>query len=81
MTRQEEGFQEAKLTTVKLAEPFKIKLVPFAKGSKVELTLNGNEYLADKIRESEGSIVQLIRAFKEMCETELGVKFIKDEVE
>lgn len=74
----QDTYQESKITTVSLKEPYKIKLCPFARGSKVELTLNGNEYLADKIKENEGSIVTLIREFKIMCEKELGVVFIED---
>ena len=81
MDKQEDGFAETKQTTVKLAEPYKVKCVPFAKGYRIELTLNGNEYLADKVRDKEGEIVSLIRATKELIKEELEGVLIKDELE
>ena len=79
--KQELGFQESKITLVKLNEPYKIKLCPFAKGYRIELTLNGNEYLADKVRDKEGEIVSLIRATKELIKEELEGVLIRDELE
>lgn len=74
----EETYQSSKITTLKLQEPYKIKAVPFSKGYKIELTLNGDEYLADKIREKEGAIVSLIRETKKLIEVELKGKIIED---
>ena len=76
----EETYQSAKITTIKLAEPFKIKAIPFSKGYRIELTLNGNEYLADILRTKENSVVALIRETKKIIEEELHGKIIEDEL-
>lgn len=76
----EETYQSAKITTIKLAEPFKIKAIPFAKGYRIELTLNGNEYLADILRTKENAVVALIRETKKLIEVELHGKIIEDEL-
>ena len=77
---QEQGFAETKITTIRLAEPFKIKAIPFSKGYRIELTLNGNEYLADILRTKENAVVALIRETKKIIEEELHGKIIEDEL-
>ena len=76
----EETYQSSKITTIKLAEPFKIKAIPFAKGYRIELTLNGNEYLADILRTKENAVVALIRETKKLIEVELHGRLIEDEL-
>ena len=75
----EQGYTETKTTTLKMAEPYKIKLVPYAKGYKIELTLNGDEYLADLMKIKEGPIVALITEAKILIKDQLQSVMLKDE--
>lgn len=77
----EDGFISHKETLLKLREPYKIKIVPFSKGIKIELTLNGDEYLADKMKEESGPIRAMIKEAISIIEGPLGSKLIRDEKE
>jgi len=79
---KEDGFSETKITTVKMFEPYKIKLVPFSKGKYgIELTLNGDAYLADKIKNEEGEIVKLIESAKWLITEKLNCDVLEREKE
>ena len=74
----EQGYMESKTTTVKMQEPYQIKAVPYAKGYKIELKLNGDDYLADKMRIKEGPIIAMIREMKTIIKEELNSKVLED---
>ena len=76
---------ETKTTTVKLAEPLKLKATPFARGYKIEITYNldpNNPIHLDALLLSvEKSTVRLaVQAFKKnIIEKDLGGRLIEDD--
>jgi len=89
-----EVFTEKKEVLTRLKEPYKIKLVPFAKGYQLEVTANLNSSQIDTMLNPDGEIIQLIENGKKLIteilkapilivdvEKELdGVKLQKDQV-
>lgn len=74
-----EGFTETKTTTLKMFEPYKVKLTPFAKGYKIELTLNGNDYLSDLMAKKEGPIRKILEEARKLVTEELKSRILEDE--
>jgi len=71
---------EHKETLMKLNEPYKIKLVPYAKGYQLELTANLNSSQVDGMLDPDGEIVQLIENGKKLITETLGAQILKVEV-
>ena len=76
---------ERKETLLKLNEPLKLKALPFAKGYRMEVTLNIDPnnpiHLDSLLLEKEKSTVRLaVAAFKKnIIEKDLGGRLIEDE--
>ena len=54
----EEKFTEIKKVTSYLNEPIKFKIVPFAKGHSIEVTMNLNWSQVDQMNDKEGPVRQ-----------------------
>lgn len=70
-----------KETTIKKAQPVKIKAVPFSKGFKVELEFNFNPYDStdmDALIDVDSPLRQSVRNFAQMMKDDLGQTLIKD---
>ena len=70
-----------KETTIKKAQPVKIKAVPFSKGFKVELEFNFNPYDStdmDALLDVDSPLRQSIRNFALVMKEDLGQRLIKD---
>lgn len=82
--KQEREIFEKKETLLKLNEPLKLKALPFAKGYRMEVTLNIDPnnplHLDSLLLEKEKSTVRLaVKAFKEnIIEKDLGGRMIED---
>jgi len=61
-----EVFTEKKEVLTRLKEPYKIKLVPFAKGYQLEVTANLNSSQIDTMLNPDGEIIQLIENGKKL---------------
>jgi len=61
-----EVFTEKKEVLTRLKEPYKIKLVPFAKGYQLEVTANLNSSQIDTMLNTDGEIIQLIENGKKL---------------
>jgi len=76
---------EKKETLLKLNEPLKLKALPFAKGYRIEITLNIDPnnplHLDALLLSKEKSTVRMaVQAFKEnIIEKDLGGRLIEDE--
>ena len=83
--RQEREIIEKKETLLKLNEPLKLKALPFAKGYRMEVTLNIDPnnpiHLDSLLLEKEKSTVRLaVEAFKKnIIEKDLGGRLIEDD--
>lgn len=74
-----------KTTSVKTVERIKFKAIPFAKGSKIEISWAFNpsdpthvdEFL--EMDENKNNILRALRGFKEILQKELGAKILTDE--
>ena len=64
-----------------MQEPYQIKAVPYAKGYKLEIKLNGDDYLADRMKDKQGPIIAMIREMKEIIVNELHSKILEDQNE
>ena len=71
-----EGFTETKEITTRLKEPYKIKLVPFAKGYAIEVTANLSSELVDHMLDPDGEIVQMIENSKKLITENLNSKIL-----
>lgn len=70
-----------KETTIKKAQPVKIKAVPFSKGFKVELEFNFNPYDStdmDALLDVDSPLRQSVRNFALVMKEDLGQRLIKD---
>jgi len=61
-----EVYTEKKEVLTRLKEPYKIKLVPFAKGYQLEVTANLNSSQIDTMLNPDGEIIQLIENGKKL---------------
>ncbi|MFM7796248.1 MAG: hypothetical protein ACKO7N_05725 [Candidatus Nitrosotenuis sp.] len=74
-----------KTTAIKTVERIKFKAIPFAKGSKIEISWAFNPsdpYHIDQfleMDEEKNEILQALNGFKRILETQLGAKILKDE--
>ena len=76
-----EQITERKETIMKLNEPYKLKLVPYAKGYQLEITANLSSSQVDGMLNPDGEIVQLIKNGKKLITDTLGAVILKVEVE
>jgi hypothetical protein len=70
-----------KETTIKKAQPVKLKALPFSKGIRVEVEFNFNPYDStdmDALLDVDSPLRQSVRNFAKMLEEDLGQKLIKD---
>ena len=70
-----------KETTIKKAQPVKMKAIPFSKGFKVEVEFNFNPYDStdmDALIDKDSLLRQCVRNFAEMMKEDLGQRLIKD---
>ena len=72
---------EHKETLMKLNEPYKLKLVPYAKGYQLEITANLSSGQVDGMLNPDGEIVQLIENGKKLITETLGATILKVEVD
>jgi hypothetical protein len=74
-----------KITQVKTVERIKFKAIPFAKGSKIEISWAFNpsdpthidQFL--EMDENKNEILQALKGFITILETQLGAKILRDE--
>jgi len=76
-----EGYHETKEVTTRLKEPYKIKLVPFAKGYQLEVTANLNSSQIDSMLNPDSEIVQLIENGKKLITETLKAPILIIDVE
>ena len=81
MALPEDVFTEKKEIVTRLREPYKIKLVPFAKGYQLEVTANLNSSQIDTMLNPDNEVVQLIENGKKLITEVLKAQILVVDVE